>query len=93
MTDFIYLLLINVGWIWGINCLFSKGYALYEPGKFIENIIGTTWVKPLFACPPCQSSFHGLLFSFWFYGLSLVVFPYLVCLCGINYIIKEYLYP
>lgn len=93
MIDFISLLILNALFIWGINCLFNEGFILNGVGKLIERTIGTTASKPLFLCPPCMSSVYGVI-GFWLYfGLSWLIIPYVICLCGLNYIIKEYLYP
>lgn len=55
-------------------------------------------LKPLIYCPPCMSSVHGallfcLLFRFQCTIATLWIIPYIVCLAGINYLIKEALYP
>lgn len=94
MIDLIALGIINVGFIWGINCAFSEGYFLEGAGKVIEKAIGTKPCKPLFLCPPCMSSVWGGLF-FWAFANATfwLLLPYVICLCGINFIIKEYLYP
>lgn len=87
------LLVIGVLWTWGIHCLFSEGYILEPVGLVIEKAIGTWACKPLFLCPPCMSSVHGIIIFFWIVDLPWYnVFVYVICLTGINFIIKEWLY-
>jgi hypothetical protein len=93
MIDFILLLIIGSLWIWGIFALFDEGNLLWPIRKRIEDLGLGMWIKPLFSCPYCCASVHGLLISAYFYGPSLVTIPYIICLCGLNFIIKEYLYP
>lgn len=92
MTDFILLLIIGVAWTWGVHCLFAPNYIL---GKVGDNLWGKLpkWLtKPLFACPPCMASIHGFVVGTT-NGLELrsIIF-FMVCLCGINYLLKELLY-
>lgn len=93
MTDLICLGLINSLFIWGIHCSFSDGFIFHGVGKVMERTIGTTLCKPLFGCPPCQSSVYGIAGYWLYFGLSWLMIPYVICLCGFNYVIKEHLYP
>lgn len=82
-----------VAWIWGVHCIFSEGYTMHRFGLFLERILGTTLCKPLFICPPCMSSVHGLLFAFLI-SMPYHIIPYfMIVLCGINFIIKKFVYP
>lgn len=93
MIDLICLGVINALFIWGIHATFQKGKFLNGFGKVIERVIGTTWIKPLFACPACMSSVWGASFFVVFHGIAWIIIPYCICLCGLNFIIDEYLYP
>jgi hypothetical protein len=99
MTDFLLLLLFGVCWTWGFRTPFQEGYFLEKIGKFFRSEDGTgTWfTKPLFDCPPCQASLHGFMIASIYYGAAgwnlLIVFGYMICLCGLNFIIKSILYP
>lgn len=94
MIDLICLGLINALFIWGIHCLFSDGFIFHGFGKVLERTIGTTASTFIFTCPPCMSSFWGGMFFTLFAHTTLwLLLPYCICLCGFNYIIKEYLYP
>lgn len=86
-------LIIASAWVWGVHCLFSEGMILEKAGYTLERIIGTTICKPLFLCPPCQSSIHGLAFGLYFYGLSFQILIFIICLTGLNYAIKKIIYP
>jgi hypothetical protein len=94
VTDFILLLLIGACWIWGIHCLFSDGYILGNLGNFLRKHLPEWALKPLIDCPPCMSSIHGFTFGVSAYdGDILMIIGYMVCLCGVNFYIKEKLYP
>lgn len=94
MTDFILLLLFGVCWTWGFSCPFQEGYVLHPVGKKMWDNWPEWVCKPLFACPPCMSSLHGFAISAVYFDFH--IFPmaaYMVCLCGLNFIIKSILYP
>lgn len=83
-------LIIGVGWIWGVHCLFEESYLLGfipESLKWLPD-----WItKPLWGCPACMSSVHGSILFLIFLKVHLIWWPvYCVCLCGFNYIISEY---
>lgn len=91
MVEFIELLFITSMWIWGFHAFFEL--------SGLSNAVNSTkmpnWLKkPLFDCPPCQSSFHGTFAFIMFHGeLHLLLWPiFCICLCGLNYVIKEHLY-
>jgi len=94
MIDFFIYLPIAVLWCWGINCLFSEGYIFEIIGRLLERFLGTWLCKPLFFCPPCMGSIHGTAIFFLFVDLRWTYsFLFVVCLTGLNFIIKEHLYP
>ena len=91
MVEFIELLFLTSLWMWGFQGFFDlSGLA-----DSVDETKMPTWIKkPLFACPPCMSSFHGTISFLMFHNnLHLLLWPIFVfCLCGLNYIIKEHLY-
>jgi hypothetical protein len=93
VTNFLLLLLFGVFWTWGIHAIFAEGYILEKPGNWIRKHFPSWIEKPLIGCPPCQASFHGVFiyvtFNDWFLYPMLA---YVICLCGVNFIIKERLY-
>lgn len=56
-----------------------------------EVAIGMKWTKPLFNCPPCMASVHGLFLGYMFYGFHHVVILYCFALCGLNWIVLQFL--
>lgn len=92
IIDLILLGIINSLFIWGINCLFEDGFLLAGVGKVLRKTFGSIICRPLFDCPPCQSSVWGVTFYVIAYDLTWIVIPYCICLCGLNFIIKEILY-
>lgn len=102
MTDFILLLILGSCWCWGVFTLFHEKYVLEKIGDLLrkENndspskMEGTWYSKPLFDCPPCQASVHGFLISAIYYEWH--IYPmgaYMICLCGLNFIVKSILFP
>ena len=85
-------LLIASAWTWGVHGLFV-GLFLKGVGKLLERTLGTIVCTPLFKCPPCMASVHGIPFAIYFYGLDFKVLIFVICLIGLNYAIKEALYP
>lgn len=93
MTHFLPLLFVGVSLIWGIHCLFSDGYLLGEVGNLLYHKFPKYITKPAFACPPCMSSLWGFMISVTVYGFDIpMCILYMICLCGLNFIIKELLY-
>lgn len=94
MVEFIELLFITSLWIWGMHG-FMVVTDLPRTLYIKSRIKVPEWIrKPLFECPPCMSSIHGTTaFSLFHHDLNLLLLPiFCFCLCGLNYIIKEYLY-
>lgn len=80
-------------WCWGIHCLFSEGFVLEKISIIMEQVLGTWTCKPLFLCPPCMASIHGFTWGLFFYGWSWQLIPFIVSLCGLNFILKSFIYP
>lgn len=106
LLHFIAAILVATFWIWGIHCVFAtifKGAATrinaWLTQLFNNNARSARYVlKPLIWCPPCMASVHGAFMFwviFWHSGTigALWIFPFMICLCGLNFIIKEALYP
>lgn len=102
MIDFVFYLFTTSAAIWGFHILFQEGHIFEKFAEwFIESDEGNqkkrAWIaKPLFDCPICMSSIHGLL---WFFiGLPVffhdalpirLLIPFLLCLCGLNTVIAK----
>lgn len=93
MNDFIVLVIIGACWCWGVFTLFQDGYILEKPGHFLWDNIGNFVCKPIFSCPPCMASIHGFAIGFIYYGLSWQIPIFMICLCGLNFIIKSIIFP
>lgn len=94
MENFLLLLLFGVCWTWGIHCLFQEGYALQPAGDWMRKNMPKWSLKPLIDCPPCLASVHGFMISAAYYEWRIVIMiAFMVCLCGLNFIIKSILYP
>lgn len=94
MTEFILLLLFGACWCFGIYCLFSEGYILEKAGKVIRANVPKWAAKPTIDCPPCLASIHGFAISAIFFDWHIYpMLAYIVCLCGLNFIIKSILFP
>jgi len=69
---------------------------LARAAAWIQMRLSAYWCLPLFLCPPCMGSFHGVL-VFFLIGpavtgsiLQLITLvPYCICLCGLNYIVNQ----
>lgn len=90
MSEFIQLLLIASACIFGVHCVFSSGYIFNHE---LFNKLPDAIYKPLIGCPPCMASVHGLAIGLFQFGFSWKVFPFIVCLCGLNYVIKSIIWP
>lgn len=94
MSDFILLLIVGACWTWGVHCLFEDGYILGNAGSWLRKRLPAWIYKPLIACPPCQSSLHGFAISAFYYDWHIYqMIAYMICLCGLNFVIKSILYP
>lgn len=93
MIDFILLLIIGSLWIWGVFAAFDEGNVFWPIRKSLTELGADWYLKPFISCPYCMGSVHGFIIGFYHFGPSLHILAYMVCLCGLNFIIKEYLYP
>ena len=93
MIDFILLLIIGSLWIWGVFCAFDEGMIFWPIREGLHHRLPDGVLKPFISCPMCMASVHGGAIGLIYYDFHLIVIPYIICLCGLNFIIKEYLYP
>ena len=93
MIDFILLLIIGSLWIWGVFAVFDEGNILGYVRANFEGVLGVWILKPVFGCPYCMASIHGFAIGMIYLPEYIQTIPYIICLCGLNFIIKEYLYP
>lgn len=94
MSDFILLLLFGVCWTWGVYCLFGEGYILGNVGDWLRKQLPQWVLKPTIDCPPCLGSVHGFFISAVYYDWRIIhMGVFMICLCGINYILKSIIYP
>lgn len=89
-TEFWLRLACGILWILGVWTAFKPKMILGWLGDWTEFLLKSVFskeaaeytVKPLFRCPPCCASFHGILVWFATGGELLGLFPFIVCLCG-----------
>lgn len=102
MNEFIVLLIFGALWCFGIYCLFAEGYILEPFGNMVRKKLPTSpetygaqwYTKFMFDCPPCMGSLHGFFIAAFYYDWHIAqMFLFMVCLCGMNYIIKSILFP
>jgi len=73
-------------WCFGIYAAFDSRHLLGRLGGWLQRTIGITACRPLFLCPTCMGSIHGLCWGLYFYA-DLRIIPFIICLAGLNYII------
>jgi len=73
----------------GVWALFGKGMLLEPIGKWTDKWMSRWVQKPLFDCPPCQSSVWGTAVWFSTGGDWLWWIPFCLALCGILKIVAH----
>lgn len=91
MIEFFCYLLGASLWIWGVYAVFDSKHLLGRIASWIEAKTSTTFCRPLFLCPVCMSSAHGITWGLILFGLSFQIIPFIICLAGLNYIINQLL--
>jgi len=92
MILFIAGLIISSAWCFGVFAAFDSKHLLGRLGSFIERIIGTNLCRPLFLCPTCMGgSFHGFMSGLIYFGLSIKIIPFMICLAGVNFVILSFM--
>lgn len=95
MAYFLFSMTIVSTGIWGIHILFQTDHLLEKQGVWIENRFGKKWSKPIVHCPICMSSLWGAIGFVsmdYFFGVHMPwkqIFPFMICLCGLNTIISK----
>lgn len=105
MTEFLQLVAITSLWIWGVFAVFDEGNLLWGVRKVCEATFGTSICRPLICCPYCMASVHGGAIGLYYYGfqieasvhglyyyVQIEVIALVLCVCGLNFIIKTILY-
>lgn len=88
-----FVLLFSGAWCLGVNTVLSPPYLLEDVGQKLDETF-PSWVnKPLWRCPPCMASVHGItIYTFILapqFGFLLLV-PFVVCLAGFNYFLTRF---
>lgn len=92
LSELIFVVILSSLYIWGIFAVFDEDNLLWGVRKIGEKTLGTFITKPMFSCPACMASLHGAYIGIFYYGLTWIVLPYIICLCGLNFIIKTIIY-
>lgn len=92
MNEFILELIFGALWCYGVYAVFNNDHLLGPVADWIESRTSATFCRPLFGCPPCMASFHGGIIGLCVFGFHLPVIPYMICLCGMNYIVKQIIF-
>jgi len=85
MIDVLFISLLCTG----VFILFNgEGMILSDLGNYIRSKVKETYLKPLFGCLPCMSSFWTAVYVSLFGNLfQLETLFVMVAVCGLNYII------
>lgn len=92
MTDFTHQLFFASLWCFGIYAVFNNDHLLGPVADWLENVTSVTFCRPLFGCPPCMASVHGSYLGLILFGFSWTILPFIICLCGLNFIIKTLIF-
>lgn len=95
MIDFGLNLFLASFWIFGIRTLFTYDHLLYPAYEWAEKNLSEWVIKPTIGCVICMASIHGFTWFGLAYELGIhdynwfMVFPFMICLCGLNSIIDS----
>jgi hypothetical protein len=92
MNEFIGELILGSLWCYGVYALFDNDHLLGPVGDWLEKFTSVTFCRPLFGCPPCMASVHGAMIGIGLFGISWTILSYCICLCGLNFIIKNIIF-
>lgn len=87
-------IILTVAFIWGFHALFEYPFILWKQGIWLDKKLPKFIKKPLYRCPVCMASFWGtyfFLYSDQTGVMNWILFVFAVC--GINFLIVEFLYP
>jgi hypothetical protein len=95
MSELLQFIAIVSLWSWGFYNAFQEGQILGRIGEWLRDEIVDTWLKPIIGCPVCMPSIHGtVLYLVIGESFNIVtLFVIIVCASGLNFVIKEHLYP
>jgi hypothetical protein len=80
-------------WCFGVYAIFNNDHILGPVADWLERVTSVSFCRPIFGCPPCMASFHGLIIGFIAFGWgSHTLLPFVICLCGLNFIIKTLIF-
>lgn len=95
MTELIQYLLLNSLWIFGFSKLFDAGMIFSKIDVEFSLWVSPKWAwiqKPVYSCPPCMASIHGIS-GFFLSGLDVSHLPiYLISLIGLNTLLQSIIY-
>jgi hypothetical protein len=92
MTELLPHILYASLWCFGIYAVFNNDHLLGPVADWLERITSETFCRPLFGCPPCMASVHGGIIGLIVFGFTWTVIPFMICLCGLNFIIKHIIF-
>jgi hypothetical protein len=79
-------------WCFGIYAVFNNDHILGPVADWLEKVTSVSFCRPIFGCPPCMASFHGGIMGLIAFGFNWAVIPFVICLCGLNFIIKTLIF-
>lgn len=79
-------------WCFGVYAIFNNEHLLGPVADWLEKVTSETFCRPLFGCPPCMGSFHGGIMGLFAFGFNWTVLAFIICLCGLNFIIKTLIF-
>lgn len=87
-------LAIATFFIWGIKAVTEYPFIFYKQANWLNSVLPVWVAKPIYKCPVCMSSVWGTYFFLYSDQRGLINWVIFVfALCGINYLIVEFLYP
>lgn len=85
--------LLNSFWCIGFHILLAFDFSILRPiGYRLEKALPDWMLKPLFTCPICMSSVHGLLFLSFFQFSAPNWFLHIGALVGFNALLVGTIY-
>jgi hypothetical protein len=95
MSELLQFIAIVSVWSWGFYNAFQEGQIFGKIGDWLRAHIPEYWLKPVIGCAVCMCSVHGaILYLVIGDNFNIVtLFVIVVCASGLNFVIKEHLYP
>lgn len=82
-------------WIFGVYAVMLEHMLLGSVGAWLNLKLPKMVSKVLFGCTPCMASFWGTVFFFTvLYSQTGLLWwvPFVVMLCGINFVVSQVIY-